>query len=85
MVLTNFHVAGNCRALTVGNNSEGEELPAFLTGGDEGADLAILSADDARAKPAHFQTALEQETGDGLAIVGIRSMACRCDRPSWPR
>ena len=70
VVLTNFHVAGHCKALTVGNNTEGEELPAALLAGDESADLAILSADDEHAKPARFKTALEQETGNGLAIVG---------------
>ncbi len=32
IVLTNFHVAGSCKALTVGNNSEGEELPQPFAG-----------------------------------------------------
>src|SRR5579872_974607 len=34
VVLTNFHVAGSCKALTVGNNSEGDELSATLVAGD---------------------------------------------------
>ncbi len=70
VLLTNFHVAGRCRALTVGNNTEGEELGAALLRGDEAADLAILSADDPSAKPAQFKVALDQETGTGLAIIG---------------
>ena len=69
-VLTNFHVAERCKALTVGNNTEGEEIAATLLAGDARNDLAILSADDPHARPAYFQTALDQETGAGLAIVG---------------
>ena len=69
-VLTNFHVAGRCKALTVGNNTEGEEIAAMLHAGDARNDLAIVSADDPHAKPAHFQMALDRETGAGLAIVG---------------
>jgi S1-C subfamily serine protease len=69
-VLTNFHVAGGCRALTVGNNTEGEELAAMLLAGDPQDDLAILSVDDPHAKPAQFQTALDRETGTGMAIIG---------------
>ena len=71
-VLTNFHVAGNCKALTVGNNTEGEETAAVLKSGDSADDLALLSlaADDASATPARFQMTLAQESGNGLAIVG---------------
>lgn len=70
VVLTNFHVAGNCKALTVGNNTEGEEVAAVFRSGDSADDLAILLAEDASAKPAQFQMALDEETGAGLAIVG---------------
>lgn len=70
IVLTNFHVAGNCKALTVGNNTEGKETAAVFKSGDSAADLAILSAEDTSAKPAHFQVTLAEETGKGLAIVG---------------
>lgn len=70
MVLTNYHVAGTCKALTVGNNSEGEEVAASFTAGNAGSDLALLSVPDAAATPAEFQTALDQEPGNGLSIVG---------------
>ena len=69
-VLTNFHVAGHCKALTIGNNTEGHELPASVFATDPEKDLAILGADDPTAKPARFQTALDRETGEGLVIVG---------------
>jgi S1-C subfamily serine protease len=69
-VLTNFHVAGTCKALTVGNNSEGEELAADLLAVDVSNDLAILSAVDPSSRPAQFQSDVNQETGSGLAIVG---------------
>ena len=69
-VLTNFHVAGSCKALTVGNNSEGEELAATLFAADVADDLAVLSAVDPSSRPAQFQGDVNQETGSGLAIVG---------------
>ena len=69
-VLTNFHVAGRCKAVTVGNNTEGEEVAAKLLAGDARKDLALLSADDPQATPAQFQIALDRETGAGLVIVG---------------
>lgn len=69
-VLTNFHVAGRCKAVTVGNNTEGEEIAATLLAGDARKDLALLSADDPHTTPAQFQIALDRETGAGLVIVG---------------
>ena len=56
--------------MTVGNNTEGEELAAKLLAGDAQDDLAILYAVDPQAKPAQFQTALDRETGSGMAIIG---------------
>jgi S1-C subfamily serine protease len=70
IVLTNFHVAGSCKALTIGNNSEGEELPASLSASDMSDDLAILSAADPSSRPAPFALDMSRETGSGLAIVG---------------
>lgn len=69
-VLTNFHVAGSCKALTIGNNSEGEELAAAFLAGDMSDDLAILSAEDPSSRPAQFQPDVNKETGSGLVIVG---------------
>ena len=70
IVLTNFHVAGSCKALTIGNNSESEELPATLFAGDAFHDLAILSATDPSSSPAQFPTDISHETGSTLAIIG---------------
>ncbi len=70
VVLTNFHVAGSCKALTAGNNMEGKETAANWLAGDARVDLAILASDDPQAKPAQFQTAPDQRTGAEMAIVG---------------
>jgi S1-C subfamily serine protease len=71
-VLTNFHVAGPCMALTVGNNSEGEETDAKLIAGNSRLDLAVLSTDTANVTLAQFQTSIPEQTeGDlNLTIVG---------------
>jgi S1-C subfamily serine protease len=69
-VLTNFHVAGECTALTVGNNTEGEQVVAKLIGGDAAVDLAVLSTKPADVKPARFRTAISAEKANKLAIVG---------------
>jgi S1-C subfamily serine protease len=69
-VLTNFHVIDGCKALTVGNNSEGKEADAKLEAGDAAVDLAVLSTDEKGATPAWFETVIEMETGADLAIVG---------------
>lgn len=70
MVLTNFHVAGSCAAVTVGNDSEGAETVARVLAGDAALDLALLGTPVASAEPAQFETALYTETGLELAIVG---------------
>ena len=70
IVLTNFHVAGDCTALTVGNNSEGEEVPAKFMVGDQAVDLAVVSANEAGAKPAGFQMTPSEETGERFSIIG---------------
>jgi S1-C subfamily serine protease len=69
-VLSNFHVAGECRALTVGNNTEGEEVDAALLAGDPQQDLVVLSADEPDVHPAQFLTAGFKQSQDDLAIVG---------------
>lgn len=69
-ILTNFHVAGRCAMLTVGNGVEGKEVPAKLIAGDPADDLAVLQTAPIAAEPARFETALYTETGQGLAIVG---------------
>jgi S1-C subfamily serine protease len=70
LLLTNFHVAGRCAALTVGNGSEGTETLATLVAGDPNADLAAISTGLAAAAPARLVTALKPDAGSDLAIVG---------------
>ena len=69
-VLTNFHVAGDCAVVTVGNDSEGEEIPGKLIAGDAAVDLAVLSTRQASTEPARFESAIYTESGQGLVIVG---------------
>jgi hypothetical protein len=70
LLLTNFHVVGGCRAMTVGNNTEGEEVVAKLIASDPRADLAVLSAEEKDVQPAQFLTGTFNETREDLAIVG---------------
>jgi len=69
-VLTNFHVAGSCTALTVGNNREGQETDADLVAGDAAVDLAVLSTIGAGETPALFNSDAVLESGAHLAVVG---------------
>jgi serine protease Do len=69
-VLTNFHVAGSCTALTVGNNREGRETDADLVAGDAAVDLAVLSTMGAGETPVLFNTDAPLESGAHLAVVG---------------
>ena len=69
-VLTNFHVAGPCMALTVGNNSEGEETDAKLIAGNSRLDLAVLSTDATNVTLARFRTSIPEETKGDLTIIG---------------
>jgi S1-C subfamily serine protease len=69
-VVTNFHVVDNCRALTVGNNTEGEEVDATVIATDPRADLAVLAAEEKDIQPAQFLTGPFIETREDLAIVG---------------
>ena len=69
-VLTNFHVAGSCTALTVGNNREGRETDATLVAGDAAVDLAVLSTIGAGETPALFNSDAALESGAHLAVVG---------------
>jgi S1-C subfamily serine protease len=70
-VLTNFHVIGGaCRALTVGNNTEGERVEATVVATNPQADLAVLSATAKDVRPADFMIGPLMETIEGLAIIG---------------
>jgi S1-C subfamily serine protease len=69
-VVTNFHVVENCRAMTVGNNTEGEEVDAKVIATDPRADLAVLAAEEKDVQPAQFLTGPFIETREDLAIVG---------------
>ena len=69
-ILTNFHVAGACKALTVGNNREGQEADADLVAGDAAVDLAVLSTIGAGETPVRFNTDAPLESGAHLAVVG---------------
>jgi len=69
-LLTNFHVAGVCNVVTVGNDSEGAITLAKVIAGDAAVDLAVLATDATVATPARFETSIYAESGDDLAIVG---------------
>ncbi len=69
-VLTNYHVAGICTALTVGNGIEGKEVEAKLVARSPSDDLAVIETAAPMGKPARFETALYTETGADLAVVG---------------
>jgi S1-C subfamily serine protease len=69
-VVTNFHVVENCRAMTVGNNTEGEEVDAKVIATDPRADLAVLVAEEKDVQPAQFLTGPFSDTREDLAIVG---------------
>jgi S1-C subfamily serine protease len=68
-LVTNFHVAGRCVAVTTGNGTEGAETVAQLLAGDPEDDLALLKV-DAAGVPATFETELYTEQGLDLAITG---------------
>ena len=69
-VLTNFHVVAGCHGMTVGNNTEGEEVDAKLAAADAQADLAVLSAEAMNVQEAKFLMPALGETRADLAIVG---------------
>jgi serine protease Do len=69
-LLTNFHVVNGCRAMTVGNNSEGKEVDAKVIAGDANLDLAVLSAEEQDIRPAQFLVDPLTESREDLAIVG---------------
>jgi S1-C subfamily serine protease len=69
-VVTNFHVIESCRAMTVGNNIEGEEVDAKVIATDPRADLAVLAAEEKDIQPAQFLAGPFAETREDLAIVG---------------
>jgi S1-C subfamily serine protease len=69
-VLTNFHVIRSCTAVTVGNNTEGEEIDALLDSGDSAVDVAVLSTKPMAVTPAQFEIEIRSETAQGLSVVG---------------
>ena len=69
-VLTNFHVVRGCRGMTVGNNTEGDEVDAKLIANDPVADLAVLAAEAKDIQPARLLTGSFDESQEDLAIVG---------------
>jgi S1-C subfamily serine protease len=69
-VVTNFHVAGNCGAVTVGNDTEGEEVVATVVAGDPVVDLALLRTERRVADPARFATPDAGGVEAPLSIVG---------------
>lgn len=69
-VLTNFHVVDSCRAMTVGNNTEGEEVEATSLASNPDLDLAVLSAEEPDIHPAQFLTDSFTKSREDLAIVG---------------
>ncbi len=70
LVGTGSGVAGSCKALTVGNNREGQEADADLVAGDAGVDLAVLATLGEGATPALFNSDAPLESGAHLAVVG---------------
>ena len=70
LVLTNFHVVGSCKAVTVGNNYDTTEVIAKFMAGDRAADLAVISAAAADVTPARFKTGLDANAAQTWAIVG---------------
>jgi S1-C subfamily serine protease len=70
IVLTNYHVAAGCAAVTVGNNVEGMEIAATFVAGDPAADLAVLSAAAPDVSPAQFRMTIDTDTRQRWAIVG---------------
>jgi S1-C subfamily serine protease len=69
-VLTNFHVAGNCGAVTVGNDTEGAEVMATMVASDPVIDLALLRTDQRVANPARFGALVGGEVEPPLNVVG---------------
>ena len=66
-ILTNFHVAGKCGAVTVGNETEGHEAVATVVAGDPAVDLLLLRTDRHVGAPARFAAgALDSP----LSVVG---------------
>jgi S1-C subfamily serine protease len=68
-IVTNFHVAGRCTAVTVGNGTEGNEEVAQFLAGDEVDDLALLAV-RAEGVPAAFDRKPYLEAGLPLAVFG---------------
>jgi S1-C subfamily serine protease len=70
MVLTNVHVAGHCKEVTVGNIYEDGEVLANVVASDARVDLAVLSAKAPHVTPARFSTMIDTDPKQSWAIVG---------------
>jgi serine protease Do len=68
-VVTNFHVAGECAVVTVGNASDAAEQIAQPVAKDPTDDLELLRVDGS-AEPARFEIDPGTESGRNLAVVG---------------
>jgi S1-C subfamily serine protease len=66
-IITNNHVAGNAKELTV-TLLDGKEYPAKLIGADKDTDVAVIKIDANNLKPADFTTIENVKVGE-LAIA----------------
>ncbi len=66
-IITNNHVAGNAKELTV-TLLDGKEYPAKLIGADKNTDVAVIKIDANNLKPADFTTIENVKVGE-LAIA----------------
>jgi serine protease Do len=66
-IITNNHVAGNAKELTV-TLLDGKEYPAKLIGTDKDTDVAVIKIDANNLKPADFTTIENVKVGE-LAIA----------------
>jgi S1-C subfamily serine protease len=70
LVLTNHHVAGNCRSLSV-RTAEGVHLPASLRGStDRQRDLALLEVEGEPGPPLRLRQGPALRRGEGVVSYG---------------
>jgi S1-C subfamily serine protease len=69
-VLTNFHVAGKCREITV-RRGNAAPVAARLVAGDATNDLAVIRAPLPGAAAAAFRDGSDVRQGDGVIVVGF--------------
>ncbi|MBL8673126.1 MAG: trypsin-like peptidase domain-containing protein [Alphaproteobacteria bacterium] len=69
-VLTNHHVAGRCKDVTI-RNLRGEITKATLLGGDQANDLALLATGAAPPSVAMFRDGRPLRLGEGVVVFGF--------------